>query len=190
MENENWYRQLLALMLLSGTRAAVDFITNPVSREDASKQLRTALADIDYDALARGAVRLIDSMADTSKGRLADTIDTLRDRGVEAVDDAKSKAEELSGKRKKSGKGRWLVALALGGVIAYFLMDEQRRDDILDRLTGASGPIQQGAPSMYQEAASAAQTAASKAPDGMKDQAKTAADEIKKEADKASEKSK
>jgi hypothetical protein len=40
---------------------------------------------------------------------------------------------------------RFLFAAILGGVIAYFVLDEQRRDDLLDRLTGASGPIQQSA---------------------------------------------
>jgi hypothetical protein len=186
MENENWYRQLIALALMSGTRAAVDFITNPDSRQDATRQLRTSLAEIDYDAVAQGITRLIEGVADTSKATLADKIDTLRDRGVGAVDDAKSQAEKRLGK-KKSNNGLWLFVLAFGGAVTYFVVDKKRRDALLDRLTGASGPIQQAVPNIYQQASSAAQAAASKVPDGIKKQAPAATDDIKKAADTTSE---
>jgi hypothetical protein len=141
--DQNWYRQLAALVLLSASRAAVEFITNPGSREDAGKQLKQAFAQIDYDALARALTRQIDTVAASSKDRLADTIDTLRDTSVGAVEQASTKAQKAAGKKKGGRKMRFLFGLIIGGVIAYFLMDEQRRDELLDKMTGASGPIQQ-----------------------------------------------
>mgnify|MGYP001376063445 CR=1 FL=1 len=186
MDNDqNWYRQLLALVLLSASRAAVEFITNPSSREDASKQLRSAFQEIDYDALAKALTKTIDDLASSSKDRLSGTIDTLRDKSVDAVDEAKSRAEKQVGKKRGGRKMRFLFGLALGGLIAYFLMDEQRRDDLLDRLTGASGPIEQTTSSVYQQAANTAQQAASKAPDSVKEAAQQAADATQQAADKA-----
>lgn len=143
--NQNWYRQLAALVLLSASRAAVDYINNPGSREDAQKQLREQFANIDYDAAAKAVIRAIDGVASTSKGRLNDTIDVLRDRSVDVVDEAKTKAEKQLGQKKGGRKFRFALAALFGAVIAYFVLDEQRRDDLLDRLTGASGPIQQSA---------------------------------------------
>jgi hypothetical protein len=140
--NQNWYRQLAALVLLSASRAAVDYINNPISREDAQKQLREQLANVDYDAAAKAVIRAIDGVATTSKGRLNDTIDVLRDRSVDVVDDAKTKAEKQLGQKKGGRKWRFFLVAMIGGIIAYFILDEQRRDDLLDRLTGASGPIQ------------------------------------------------
>lgn len=146
MDNDqNWYRQLAALVLLSASRAAVDYINNPVSREDAQKQLREQFANIDYDAAAKAVTRAIDGLASNSKGRLNETIDVIRDRSVDVVDEAKSKAEKQLGQKKGGRKLRFLFAAILGGIVAYFILDEQRRDDLLDRLTGASGPIQQSA---------------------------------------------
>jgi hypothetical protein len=141
--DQNWYRQLAALVLLSASRAAVEFITKPESREDAGKQLKQAFAQIDYDALARALTRQIDTVAESSKDRLADTIDTLRDSSVGAVEQATTKAQKAAGQKKGGRKMRFLFGLLIGGVIAYFLMDEQRRDELLDKMTGASGPIQQ-----------------------------------------------
>lgn len=186
MDNENWYRQLLALVLLSASRAAVEFITKPESREDAAQQLRSAFAEIDYDAAAKAIVTAIDNLAATSKGRVNEAIDTLRDRSVDAVDEAKAKAEKQLGQKKGGRKLRFFFGLLIGGAIAYFLMDEQRRDDLLDRLTGASGPIQQTTSTVYQQAASTAQDAASKAPDSVRDAAQQAADATQDVADKAS----
>ncbi|HLJ66544.1 MAG TPA: hypothetical protein VKX16_04205 [Chloroflexota bacterium] len=144
--NQDWYRQLAALVLLSASRAAVEYITNPGSRTEATSQLKGAFAEIDYDAIARALTRSINDLADTSKDRLSGTIDTLRERGVGAVDDAKSKAEQRLAPRRKGRKMRFLFGLIMGAVIAYFVLDEQRRDDLLDRLTGAGGPIQQTMP--------------------------------------------
>jgi hypothetical protein len=143
--DQNWYRQLAALVLLSASRAAVDYINNPISREDAQKQLREQFANIDFDAAAKAVTRTIDGLASNSKGRLNETIDVIRDRSVDAVDEAKSKAEKQLAPKKGGRKMRFLFAAVLGGIIAYFILDEQRRDDLLDRLTGASGPIQQSA---------------------------------------------
>jgi hypothetical protein len=140
--DQNWYRQLAALVLLSASRAAVEFITNPGSREDAGKQLKQAFAQIDYDALAKAMTRQIDVLATTSKDRLSDTIDILRDSSVDAVSQASTKAQKAAGRKKGGRKVRFFFGLLIGGVIAYFLLDEQRRDDLLDRMTGASGPIQ------------------------------------------------
>jgi hypothetical protein len=145
-QDQNWYRQLAALVLLSASRAAVEFVTNPGSRTDASKQLKSAFAEIDYDQIAKAVTRSIDDLASTSKGRLSETIDTIRDKSQEAVDEARSRAERQLAPKKKGRKMRFLVGLMLGGLIAYFLLDEQRRDDLLDKMTGASGPIQQSMP--------------------------------------------
>jgi hypothetical protein len=155
-DNQNWYRQLLALVLLSASKAAVEYITNPGSREEATKQLREAFAQIDYDAVAKALTRAIDDAASTSKDRIDEAIDTLRDRGVDAVGDAKTKAEkQLAGKRSR--KGRFIFGLLIGAVIAYFMFDQQRRDMLLDRLTGASGPIEQPIQSMAQNFTQTAQ---------------------------------
>jgi hypothetical protein len=183
--DQNRYRQLLALVLLSAARAAVEFITNPSSREDATQQIRGAFQDIDYDAAAKAVTRAIDELAATSKERLSETIDALRDKSVDAVGEAKSRAEKQAGKKRGGGKLRFVFAVVLGGLIAYYLMDEQRRDDLLDRLTGASGPIQQTASTVYQQAASTAQQAASKAPEPVKDTAQQAADAAQQAADQA-----
>lgn len=162
-DNQNWYRQLLALLLLSASKAAVDYITNPGGREDASRQLREAFQQIDYDAAAQALTRAIDEAASTSKERLDTAIDTLRDRGVEAVDEAKARAEKQAGKKRGGGRLRFLIGLTIGAVIAYFLIDEQRRDELLDRLTGASGPIEQSTQQMAQQVTSSAQQAVNRA---------------------------
>lgn len=175
MQNDNWYRQLLALVLLSAARGAVEYITNPGSREDAGKQMRDAFAAIDYDAAAKAVVSAIDSVAEGSKGRLNETIDQLRDVSVDKVDDARSKAQKQLGQRK-GRKGRFVVALLLGGLAAYFFLDEQRRDDLLDRLTGASGPIEQSTQSVYNQAATSAQNVASSASEPTKSAAQDVAD--------------
>lgn len=173
---KDWYRQLLALVLLSASKAAVDFITKPGSREAATDQLRNAFQEIDYDAVARAVTRAIDDVAASSKDRLGGTIDTLRDKSVDAVEEVKDRAERQLGGRRRGGKMRLVFTLALGGLIAYFLMDEQRRDDLLDRLTGASGPIQQMTSTTSQQAASATQDTTQEAADAASqpaDEAKT-----------------
>lgn len=158
--DQNWYRQLLALVLLSGARAAVEFITNPGARQDAGQQLKGAFAAIDYDALARALTQSIDTLAESSKGALSGTIDNLRDTGVAAVGQAKDKAQKQLGAQPKKGKKmRFIFGLLVGGLIAYFILDEQRRDDLLDKLTGASGPIQQTASNVTQQATSTVQQA-------------------------------
>ncbi|HEX8918771.1 MAG TPA: hypothetical protein VF898_09720 [Chloroflexota bacterium] len=186
MENDqNWYRQLLALVLLSASRAAVEFIVNPNSRSEATGQLRDAFREIDYEAAAKAVTQVIDNMAESSKFRLTDAVDTLRDRGVDAVDTAKTRAEKQLGQQKSGRKFRFVVGLVLGGILAFYFMDEQRRDDLLDRLTGASGPIQQNPSNVYQQAATAAQDAASNAPSGNRTAAQQAATETREVADQA-----
>ncbi|MGH2449630.1 MAG: hypothetical protein ACRDFS_13645 [Chloroflexota bacterium] len=140
-QDQNWYRQLLALVLVAASKAAVDFITNTKSREEAVVQLRGAFGEIDYDSLAKALTKGINQAADTSKDALADAIDTLRSRGVDVVDDARDKAEKQLG-HKKGGKMKWIFAFLLAAVAGYFLSDQQRRDELMDKLTGASGPIQ------------------------------------------------
>lgn len=139
-ENQNWYRQLLALVLLSTSKAAVEYLTNPDSRTEATDQLREAFQSIDYDSAAKALIRAIDDAASVSKEKLDSAIDSLRDNAVDAVDEAKTKAEKQAG--KGGGKTKWFVGLVIGALVAYFTLNEQRRDDLLDRLTGASGPIQ------------------------------------------------
>jgi hypothetical protein len=161
-DNQNWYRQLIALVLLSTSRAAVEYITNPNSRQETGKQLREALQQIDYDAAAKALTKAIDEAASVSKDRLDSAIDSLRDIGVDAVDEGKKRAEKQVGK-KGGGKLRFFIGLAIGAVIAYFLIDEQRRDALLDRVTGASGPIEQATQSTAQSVTSTAQQAVDQA---------------------------
>lgn len=191
--DSNWYRQLLALVLLSASKAAVEFITNPGSREDAGNQVRDAFKQIDYEAVAKAVTRVIDDLAESSKGRLSETIDTLRDSSVDAVEAAQERAEKQLGQPKRKGrKMRFLFGLIVGGLIAYFIFDEQRRDELLDRLTGASGPIQPPPPSTWttqvqntaQQASSAVQQAADKASDAAQQTAEKAGDTA---SDKTSE---
>jgi hypothetical protein len=142
----------------------VEFITNPGARRDAGAQLKGAFASIDYDALARALTNSIDTLAESSKDALSGTIDNLRDSGVAAVGTAKDRAQKQLGAPKKKGKKmRFLFGLMIGAAIAYFILDEQRRDDLLDRLTGASGPIQQTASNVTQQATSSVQQAAATA---------------------------
>lgn len=162
-ENQNWYRQLLALLTLSVAKAGVEYLTNPNSRNEANQQLREAFQNIDYDAAAKALTKAIDEAASVSKDRLDTAIDTLRDRGVDAVDEAKSRAEKQAGKGGGGGKFRFMIGLAIGAAIAYFMLNEQRRDDLLDRLTGASGPIEQSTQSMAQQVTTNAQQAVDKA---------------------------
>jgi hypothetical protein len=163
--NQNWYRQLLALVLTSASRAAVEFITNPDSRVEAQDQLRESFKSIDYDALATALSRMIENTADTSKASISEAIDTMRDRSLDAVDEAKVRAEkQLGNKQKKGGRRvRFVFGLVMGAVIAYFVLDEQRRDELLDRLTGASGPIEQSVQSYAQPVTQTAQNAVSDA---------------------------
>lgn len=193
-DNNNWYRQLLALLLLSMARAAVEYISNPRSRDQAAEQLKEAFRQIDYDAAAKALTSAIDDAASTSKERLNDTIDILRDRGVEAVGEAKSRAEQRAGKKRGGRRVRFLFGLIIGGVIAYFLLDEQRRDDILDRLTGASGPIEQTTQNMASQVTQEVQTRVDQASDEAKQAGTQAnasvqqgAETAKSAADKATE---
>jgi methyl-accepting chemotaxis protein len=189
--DQNWYRQLAALVLLSGSRAAVEFITNPGARSDATAQLKGALADIDYDALAGAVTRAIDDVASSSKDRLSGTIDTLRDRSIDVVGDAKTRAEKQLGAKKGGKKMRFFFGLLIGGLIAYFIFDEQRRDDLLDKLTGASGPIQQTVPNVTHQAADTVHHAADTvhhAADTVQQAAEKTAEKADKAADKAAEK--
>jgi hypothetical protein len=184
-DNQNWYRQLLALLLLSASKAAVEYITNPGSRDEAAKGLRDAFQQIDYDAAAKALTRAIDEAANTSKEKLDTAIDSLRDRGVDAVDEAKVRAEKQVGKRG-GGKGRLFLGLVLGAVIAYFLFDEQRRDDLLDKLTGASGPIEQNMGTMADSVTSTAQQASTSATNTAQD-VTTQAEQVAQEAEQNSD---
>jgi hypothetical protein len=93
-----------ALVLLSASRAAVEFITKPESREEAGNQLQDAFAQIDFDAAAQAVTQAIDTLASSSKGRLNDTIDTLRDKSFDVVDEAKSRAEDKLAPSKREAK--------------------------------------------------------------------------------------
>lgn len=167
--DQNWYRQLLALILLSTSKAAVEFLTNPGSRQNATDQLKGAFQDIDYNALAGALTTAIDNMANESKDKLNEAIDQIRDTGVQAVEEYKGKAEKQLGAKKSGGKMKWFFAVALGGLLAYFLLDEQRRDDLMDNLTGSSGPIQPQVQNAVTKAEQSGQSAVSQAENVAKD---------------------
>ena len=191
-DNQNWYRQLLALVLLSTVKAAVEYITNPGSRTEASKQLQDAFKQIDYDAAAKALTKAIDEAANVSKDRLDTAIDSLRDKGVDVVDEGKKRAEKQVGK-KKGGKLKFVFGLAIGAVIAYYLVDEQRRDALLDRLTGASGPIEAATQNAATQVTNTAQQAVDKAQQSAgvaQEPAPNAAEQAEQVAKEASRKSK
>ena len=56
---------------------------------------------------------------------------------------AAQKAEEQSGspQRKKHGRGKLFWGVVLGAVIGFFLLNEDRRNQLMDRFTGGSGPV-------------------------------------------------
>lgn len=141
--DQNWYQQLLALILLSISKAGVEFLTDPGSRSNATDQLKGAFQNIDYDALATALTTAIDTLASESKGKLNEAIDQLRDKGVDAVEDAKERAEKQLGQKRGGGKMKFFLSVVIGGLLTYFLLNEQRRDNLMDKLTGASGPVQQ-----------------------------------------------
>ncbi len=185
--DQNWYRQLGALVLLSASRAAVEFITNPDAPNEAGSQLRDAFKQIDYDSVAKAITRAIDDLAETSKGRLSDTIDSLRDTGVDAVGAAQEKAEsKLGGRKKKGKKMRFLFGILVGCALAYYLFDQERRDALLDKLTGASGPIQP-VQSFTQQASSAAHNASSSAQQAAQSASQTVSETAKKASEATSE---
>ncbi len=178
--DQNWYRQLMALILVSASKAAVEFMTNPDSRDNATDQLRGAVANVDFDSLAQALTQAIDNAAATSKSNLNEAIDTLRDRGVEAVDTAKQKAEKQLGQKRGGWKMKLFFGLLIGAVAGYFVLDEQRRDELLDRLTGASGPIEQTFQHTAQSVTNTAQQATQQAANSVQQSADTIANDAQR----------
>jgi hypothetical protein len=76
---------------------------------------------------------------------------------------------------------RFVSGLAIGAVLGYLLLDQQRRGDLLDRLTGAPGPIQQTTQSVYQQETYTAHRATDVAPEAGREQAQQAIDKAWKD---------
>ncbi|HZT96702.1 MAG TPA: hypothetical protein VFB34_07675 [Chloroflexota bacterium] len=142
MSDENeWRRQLLGAVLAAAARTAVEYATNPKARDESVEEMKSKLADIDYNALAKVLSRSIDQMASAAKAALNEAIDNIQDTAEEAVEAAAEKAQSQLGSKKRGGKGKLFLGLLLGVVAGFFLLNEDRRNQLMDKLTGASGPI-------------------------------------------------
>lgn len=140
-DEKDWQQQLLGAAVMAAARTGVEYLTNPDVRDDTVKDVRTRLADVDYNAAARALSKAIDQLAEGSKAAVNEAIDALRSNAEEAVEAAAEKAQEQLGAGKKKGKSRLFLGVLLGLVAGFILLNEDRRNQLMDKLTGASGPI-------------------------------------------------
>jgi hypothetical protein len=142
MNEKDWLRQLLDAALIAGTRTAVEYLTNPKAREQTMHDVLARLSEVDYDAAAHTITRGIDQLAVAAKDAINRAIDSLRQSADEAVEAAAERAQEQLGQRKGSGKVKLLFAILAGVGLGFVLLSEDRRNQLMDWLTGASGPVQ------------------------------------------------
>ena len=139
---KDWQKQLLNAALMAASRSAIQYMTNPNSRKEAVEDVKSSLAEVDYSAAARAVSQAIDRLAETSKVALNDAIDAIRENAEEVVEAAAEKAQtQLGVPQKKRGRGKLLWGIILGAVIGFILLNEDRRNQLMDKFTGASGPI-------------------------------------------------
>lgn len=142
-DSKDWQTQLLGAALMAATRTAIDYATNPDARDQTAKDMRSRLAEVDYTAAAKALSKAIDQFAENSKSALNEAIDSLRENAEDAVEAAAEKAQEQLGSAKR-GRGRMILGLLLGLTIGFMLLNEERRNQIMDKLTGATGSIDSG----------------------------------------------
>jgi hypothetical protein len=140
-DDKEWQRQLLSAALTAGMRTLLEYIRNPDSRDETVSDMKAKLAEVDYTQAAKAVSDVIDRLADSSKLAVSSAIDNIRANAEDAVEAAAEKAQEQLGSNKKSGRGRLLFGILLGIALGFVLLNEDRRNQIMDKLTGASGPI-------------------------------------------------
>jgi len=185
-DDKDWQKQLMTAALMAATRTAVQYITNPNSRDETMSDVKSRLADVDYGAAAKAVSDVIDRVAEGAKAALNEAIDSIRENAEEAVEAAAEKAQEQLGVSKKRGKGRMFFGILLGIALGFVLLNEDRRNQLMDKVTGAGGPIDSSQWStMASNAKSAATNVASTAADTASDAAETATDTVQAVAETA-----
>lgn len=141
-DDKDWQKQLMTAALMAAARTAVQYITNPNSRDEAVEDVKSKLAEVDYSSAAKAVSEVIDRVADSAKSALNEAIDSIRENAEDAVEMAAEKAQEqLAGQGRKRGKGRMMFGILLGIALGFVLLNEDRRNQLMDKVTGASGPI-------------------------------------------------
>lgn len=140
-DERDWQKQLMTAALMAAARTAVQYVTNPNGREEAMHDVKSRLAEVDYGAAGRAVSEIIDRVAESAKSALNEAIDSIRENAEEAVEAAAERAQEQLGSPRKRGKGRMLFGVLLGIALGFILLNEDRRNQLMDKVTGASGPI-------------------------------------------------
>ena len=104
-DDREWQKQLVSAALMAAARTAIQYITNPDSREETVSDVKSKLAEVDYSAAARAVSDVIDRLAETAKTALNEAIDAIRENAEDAVEAAAEKAQEQLGTPKKRGRG-------------------------------------------------------------------------------------
>jgi hypothetical protein len=138
---KDWQKQLVNAAVMAAARTAIQYITNPNSRDEAVEDVRSRLAEVDYSAVGRAVSIGIDRLADNAKVALNEAIDSIRENAEEAVAAAAERAQDQLGSKRKHGRGRLFFGILLGIGLGFILLNEDRRNQLIDRVTGASGPI-------------------------------------------------
>ncbi|HEV3310978.1 MAG TPA: hypothetical protein VG815_10730 [Chloroflexota bacterium] len=141
-DDREWQKQLLNAALMAAARSAIQYITHPDSRDEAVDTVKSRLAEVDYSAAGRAVSDVIDRIAESGKAALNEAIDSIRENAEVAVEAAAEKAQEQLGSApKKRGKGKLFFGILLGVVLGFVLLNEDRRNQLMDRMTGATGPV-------------------------------------------------
>lgn len=140
-DDKDWQKQLMTAALMAAARTAVQYVTNPNSRDEAVEDVKSRLAEVDYSSAAKAVSVVIDRVAESAKAALNEAIDSIRENAEDAVEAAAEKAQEQLGSPRKRGKGRMFFGILLGIALGFVLLNEERRNMVMDKLTGASGPI-------------------------------------------------
>jgi hypothetical protein len=144
-DEKDWQKQLMTAALAAATKAAMQYITNPEARDGAMDDVKAKLAEVDYGSAAKAVSEVIDRMADGAKSAVADAIDSLRENAEVAVEAAAEKAQEKVGvPARKRGRGRMFLGILLGIALGFILLNEERRNMLMDKVSGASGPSDAG----------------------------------------------
>jgi len=186
-DDKDWQKQLLGAALMAAARTAIQYVTNPETRDETVNEVKSRLADVDYTAAARAVSDVIDRLAETSKEALNEAIDSIRLNAADAVEAAAEKAQEQLGAPRKRRRGRLFLGIMLGMALGFVLLNEDRRNRLMDKLTGASGPVDSSqwstiASNAQEKAGTAAAAATETAP-----QAVEAAHEVASKAEESAQ---